>query len=234
MSQQFHYVYITTNIINGHQYVGDRSSICEPKEDKYLGSGILFGQKVNEYGKENFKKEILELFPTRKEAFDAQEKYIRLYKTHISQGGYNISWKGGHNVKDCWSEESKEKCRKTQTGKTGYMKDKHYSAEEKTRLYKNRKYPLTRKKQVQETKEKISKSLIGKTKGIKRKPLNKKHKEKLKKFNTGHKRQCGELNSQFGIKWLINPLTSETLATKKENVDQYLIKGWIYGRKLKK
>lgn len=35
----FHYTYITTNKINGLQYVGDRSCDCNPEKDPYLGSG---------------------------------------------------------------------------------------------------------------------------------------------------------------------------------------------------
>jgi hypothetical protein len=89
-------LYITTNLINGKKYVGERGCDCDPKKDKYLGSGTLLIQKIKECGKENFKKEILELFETKKEAFDAQN-------------GYNISWKGGHGVKDCISEETKLK-----------------------------------------------------------------------------------------------------------------------------
>jgi hypothetical protein len=97
-----------TNSINGKRYVGDHST-NNLEKDKYLGSGNLFWEKVLEYGRENFKREIIEFFPTKKEAFDAQEKYIILYETHVTQKGYNISWKGGHNVKDCISEETKLK-----------------------------------------------------------------------------------------------------------------------------
>lgn len=35
-----HYVYVTTNLINGKQYVGDHSK--NSKIDNYLGSGIAF------------------------------------------------------------------------------------------------------------------------------------------------------------------------------------------------
>jgi len=34
-----HYSYIITNIINGKQYIGDRSCECLPENDSYLGSG---------------------------------------------------------------------------------------------------------------------------------------------------------------------------------------------------
>jgi group I intron endonuclease len=104
-----HYVYITTNIINGKQYVGDRSCLCDPNEDKYLGSGRpYFKNALREYGKENFKKKILELLPTRIDAFNAQEKYIQKYNTLVPNG-YNISPKGGHNVINSMSKETRNK-----------------------------------------------------------------------------------------------------------------------------
>jgi len=71
-----HFVYITTNLINGKQYVGDHST--NDLNDGYLGSGRPYLQRaLRQYGKQNFKKEILEVFPSKKEAFNAQEKYIK-------------------------------------------------------------------------------------------------------------------------------------------------------------
>ena len=90
-----HYVYITTNLVNGKQYVGDHST--NKLDDNYLGSGALLFKKLNEYKRENFKKEILEFFDTKQEAFNAQEKYINEYKTLVPNG-YNISPTGGVGI----------------------------------------------------------------------------------------------------------------------------------------
>jgi len=103
---KFHYVYITTNLINGKQYVGEHST--NTLKNNYYGSGLYLKHAINEYGKLNFKLEILEFFDTKENAFNAQEKYINKYNTLIPNG-YNISPKGGHNVKGCFSEESKYK-----------------------------------------------------------------------------------------------------------------------------
>jgi len=61
-----HYVYITTNVVNGRQYIGDHSS--NNLNDNYLGSGVAFRKAIKKYGKENFTKQILELFNTKEEA----------------------------------------------------------------------------------------------------------------------------------------------------------------------
>jgi group I intron endonuclease len=108
---KYHYVYITTNLINGKQYIGDRSCDCLPEDDNYLGSGRpLFKDAKKKYGAENFKKEVLEIFETREEAHKAEEKYIKLFKTHVSEGGYNLNKKGG---KSSINEETRKKISRT-------------------------------------------------------------------------------------------------------------------------
>lgn len=120
MKRKFNFIYITTNLINGKQYIGDHST--DNIKDGYLGSGRPYFQRaLKEYGTENFKREILEYFDTKQEAFDAQEKYIAQYNT-LTPNGYNISPKGGHGVKNCWSEESKKKSSQKQRGKKCPMK----------------------------------------------------------------------------------------------------------------
>ena len=104
--KKYNYTYITTNLITGKQYVGDHST--DNINDEYLGSGEIIKKSIKKYGKEKFEKEILESFETKQEAFNAQEKYIIEYNT-LNPNGYNISPKGGHNVKGCISTETKKK-----------------------------------------------------------------------------------------------------------------------------
>lgn len=98
--KKYHFVYITTNLINGKQYVGDHSTDdlnCH-RTKNYLGSGkFTLHLAIQKYGKENFSREILEFFHTKQEAFDAQEKYIKEYNTR-TPNGYNISYKGGSEM----------------------------------------------------------------------------------------------------------------------------------------
>lgn len=62
----YHYVYKTTNLINGKIYIGIHST--EDLDDGYIGSGVAFRHAVNKYGKENFHKEIIHECSTREEA----------------------------------------------------------------------------------------------------------------------------------------------------------------------
>jgi len=93
--KRLHFVYLTTNKISGKEYIGDHST--KNIKDSYLGSGIALKDAIIKYGKENFKREILELFETKEEAFNAQEKYINEYNTLVPNG-YNISPTGGNEI----------------------------------------------------------------------------------------------------------------------------------------
>jgi len=116
---KLHYVYITTNLINGKQYVGDHT--INVKERKYyLGSGSYFRNAVKYYGENNFFKEILEWCDTREETSKLQEKYIKKFNT-LKPNGYNISPTGGIGVQGCHSEKTKQQIGKSGTGKSNHF-----------------------------------------------------------------------------------------------------------------
>jgi hypothetical protein len=119
-----YYTYIITNLINGRRYIGDHST--NNLNDNYLGSGILLKEEQKFYGKENFKIKILEFFNTKEEAYNAQKMYIKEYKTHISQGGYNKNWSGGQWPSN-HSEETKIKISEAAKGRKSKRKGKKLS-----------------------------------------------------------------------------------------------------------
>lgn len=61
-----HYVYRTTYLPTGEFYIGVRSSVTEPKDDKYLGSGSF--TFFSRYNRKGYSKEIIAEFPSRDEA----------------------------------------------------------------------------------------------------------------------------------------------------------------------
>ncbi len=78
-------IYKTTNNINGKFYVGKD---CKNKKS-YLGSGKILRQAIQKYGKENFKKEILEICSSLEE-LEIREKYW-IAKLDAVNIGYNIT-----------------------------------------------------------------------------------------------------------------------------------------------
>ena len=86
-----HYVYEITNLVNGKKYIGKRSCNCSIEEDKYMGSGTYLKRAFKKHGKENFKKEILEICITEEEAFEREKFYIGESKAYLSNKYYNIS-----------------------------------------------------------------------------------------------------------------------------------------------
>ena len=129
MGNQNHYVYITTNLINGKQYVGDHT-INDKEKGYYIGSGDYFIKAVKKYGENNFMKIILEWFENRKEASLSQEKYIKQYNT-LKPNGYNISPTGGVGMQGCHSDETKKQIALSVSKK---MKGRIFSDEHKKRL----------------------------------------------------------------------------------------------------
>jgi hypothetical protein len=88
-------IYRTTNLINGKWYIGKD----EASRNYYLGSGTVLTNAIKKYGKENFKKEILEEC-TSKEHLSEREKYWILTTNaqndpmsyNIASGGEGGDW----------------------------------------------------------------------------------------------------------------------------------------------
>lgn len=107
------YIYITTNNINGKRYIG---KAWNNKNKNYIGSGILLVKAVKKYGRENFKKEILEdNIYCKKELIKKEIYYIEKYNAYNSDLFYNltIGGDGGETVKDksiYKTKQFREKC----------------------------------------------------------------------------------------------------------------------------
>lgn len=102
-------IYKTINLINGKVYVGQDSN----NNPNYLGSGILLYNAINKYGKENFKKEIIEFCNTRKELNEREIFWIKKLDSRDRNIGYNIS-EGGTIGDQFTFHPDKENIRKRQ------------------------------------------------------------------------------------------------------------------------
>lgn len=108
-----YYIYITTNNINGKQYIGQHKG--QPN-DNYLGSGTTIKKALKKYGKENFSKEILCYCQTREEADEKEKFYISLFDAVNDNQFYNNAegGQGGDGWRAChkWLTEHPEEAQK--------------------------------------------------------------------------------------------------------------------------
>ena len=101
---KYNYLYKITNLINGMYYYGIHTT--KNLNDGYMGSGSNIKKAYDEYGVENFKKEIIEFFETRdlaalKEREIVNEDLIKNPNCYnIILGGGNFTTTGTATVKD--------------------------------------------------------------------------------------------------------------------------------------
>jgi hypothetical protein len=90
------YIYEIVIQIDGETYVGQRKCKCEISQDNYLGSGSILKNAKEKYGKENFKKVILEELPDDAPLSLSNEREIYWIAKRKSEGKaeYNISGGG--------------------------------------------------------------------------------------------------------------------------------------------
>ncbi len=81
-------IYKTINVINGKFYIGQDSK----NNPNYLGSGILLQRAILKYGRNNFKKEILETCNSKEELNEREIYWIK--KLNAIKEGYNIATGG--------------------------------------------------------------------------------------------------------------------------------------------
>lgn len=92
---KYHYFYKITNILNGFFYYGIHST--NNLDDGYMGSGSRLKNAIKKYGVENFHKDIIKFFKTRKELSDYESSMVT-EDVIRDQMCYNISL-GGEQTK---------------------------------------------------------------------------------------------------------------------------------------
>jgi hypothetical protein len=211
-------IYKTTNLINGKIYIGQDSK----NNNNYYGSGKLIKLAIKKYGKENFKKDILENNILNKTILDEREKGWIKYYNSISPNGYNIT-KGGEGIGDLLKgiPKTKEHNKKNSESlkklfKEGKLSNKgknnpNYGKGDKIRGDNNhmRKYSESRKK--------ISKALMGHIGYFKGKKFSKEHRKNIS--NAKKKLIC--INKNDKEKYI-----------KKNELKEYIDQGWRRGHSL--
>jgi len=210
-NKRFHFIYRTTNLINGRYYLGMHST--NRIDDGYLGSGKRLYYELNKYGRNNFKFEILEQFNSREELVQAE---INLITEQDLKNPNCLNLKSG--------------------GEGGFSKEIQKIGSlagnlEKTRLMKED--PAYRARIVRMISENMKRQFAeGKRTSFNvGQWIGKKHSEETKKKIgvANSTNQKGENNSQFGKCWITNEVENKKIY-KGDSIPE----GWRLGRVIAK
>ncbi len=205
-----HYIYKTTCNVTGMWYIGMHST--NNLEDSYMGSGLRLRRSIRKYGVENHTKEILEFLSSR-EALVLREIEIVNKELIVDNKCMNIKEGGTGGF---INEEHMIKCSKA----GGQVHAKRLIDDEEYRNRMNLKSSVLLKRTHKEGKLLNSLRFKGKT-----------HSDETKQFMSEKRKGSGtgEKNSQFGTCWITKDGVNKKI--KKEDLETYLLEGWLKGRK---
>lgn len=125
-------IYLITNIITGSQYIGKTQRGYLKRFEQHClayshGNRTYISCAIHKYGRENFSVRLVRQVGDDNWKY-WENYYIKLYHTHYTEGGYNVTWGGDDNPMDipsvqrkhhrkCTSPEFRELQRKLSTGK---------------------------------------------------------------------------------------------------------------------
>lgn len=118
--EPYGFIYITTNMINGKRYIGQRKFSKGWKS--YLGSGKILKQAIEKDGRENFIRDIISIAYSKEELDRLEYELIEIYNANFDRNFYNlkIGGEGGspggeshYNAGKRMSEEQKLKISET-------------------------------------------------------------------------------------------------------------------------
>lgn len=90
LENPYGFIYITTNLINGKRYIGQKVFDNTYKWKSYIGSGRHFLNAVKTYGKENFIRNIVDVAYSPEELNEKEIEWIKNYNAVKSNDFYNI------------------------------------------------------------------------------------------------------------------------------------------------
>ena len=205
--KKYHFIYRTTNLLNGKFYVGMHST--DDLEDGYVGSGKILGYSIRKYGLENHKCEILECFSSRDEL---KKREVEIVNEELLADPLCMNLKfGGTGGWDHISSEMKSNAAKSSNRSISKI-----LASSKRRATWNKEQHACGKIRYD--------NFSGKT-----------HSDETKrKMSLVASNRTGSKNSQFGSCWIFNETSLESIKIRKEDLEDWINKGWKLGRKIKR
>lgn len=207
--KKYHYIYKTTNLINGKFYIGMHST--NNLKDGYLGSGKQLRYSIRKYGIEKFKIDYLEFFDNRIDLANREKQLVNedLLKDpmcmNLKSGGEG-GCEGEAAMK--WSKAGIARRKWLFENDKNWLSD-YIKLHTESNLITPRGFAVS--------KEGGGKYWVGR-----------KHKNesKLKIGEANSVKQKGEANSQFGTCWITNGIENKKIKKTDE-----LPKDWEFGRK---
>ena len=181
ITDPYGFIYITTNMINGKKYIGQKmfDNYGSGRWKTYLGSGSHFKRALSKYGKENFNREIIAITYSVEESNKLELEFIKNHNAVENKSYYNSSHGGNLIMKNIHhSRETRARMKVSHTGtkeseetrrKIGLAhKGKILSEETRNRIsesrgdkYSSENHPHYGKQNSAETRSKISESNKG-------------------------------------------------------------------------
>lgn len=94
VSEPYGFVYITTNMVNGKKYLGQRKFDSYGGWKYYLGSGTILHDAIKKYGKDNFSKKIIHICYSPEELNKSEYELSVFLNVVESDDFYNLIYGG--------------------------------------------------------------------------------------------------------------------------------------------
>lgn len=92
MSDSYGYVYLTTNLVTGKMYIGQRRGLFD---ETYFGSGLLIRRSLAKHGKQKFVASVLAFGNSKQELDTLERHFISTYRVLLGQDRlYNLATGG--------------------------------------------------------------------------------------------------------------------------------------------
>ena len=89
------YIYKITNLINGKIYIGKHKYDIPELDLSYWGSGKILSKAYKKYGKDNFKRELIDIAESESDLNNKEIYWIDFYNVYLNEDlGYNLT-RGG-------------------------------------------------------------------------------------------------------------------------------------------
>lgn len=249
------YFYKLTNQINGKFYYGIRSTNKEIEEDYYFGSGSAIRNAIRKYGKENFIKEIIADYPTRKEVSDHEKMTVTLELIQLEEC-YNCKTGGDNGFTRLMSDEERQhRSDVMPKGKNHHAFGKEVPLEIRCRISQTltglmvgEKHWTFHQPYPEEGKRKISEFNAGKTyseefkiqisENLKGRFIGENHVFYGKHHSDESKKSISKTRKEWDKKAFLHVETNQYFQTRKEvrecfSISQWSVRNWILIGRLK-